>query len=806
MWSELEQDLRYAVRGLLHAPGFAILAIITLALGIGANSAAFAIVNGVLFSPLPYPSPERLVALWEVSEAGNENAITWPNFRDLQSESQTLSAVAAYQNAFRVTVLGGREPVRAPVAPVTASLFDVLQVSPVRGRTFAPEEQVVGGPAAVLVSEAFWRDRLGSPGDLSAVTLDLFGGPATVIGVMPRGFDFPRGTDVWYPLDIRDPADLGSRTAHNFRGVARLAPGTSIEQARQELSSITRRARDVEGEMDMAAASVAMSVNDLREDRVGESRRALLILLGASAFVLLVACTNLASALLARAARRRHELAIRASLGAHRLRLIRQLLTESVMLAGLGAIVGLALAAALVRVIKAVGPDAVPRLQEVQLDGWVLTFTILLSFATALTFGTSPALHATTAQPVAALREGGRGTDTVGQRRAWSVLVGSEVALALLLLIGSGLLIRSFYQLTRVDPGFEIEQQLAVQISLPAAKYDEGDSRAQYYDQLLERVRALPGVERAAITMSVPLVDFDPNGLFDIEGGEIGDGDAAYRVVSPDFFETMGTPILRGRGFTENDRAGAEDVIVINDRLARDHFAGEDPIGKRMRTGGMDSRGYDFARIVGVVADVRTRGLDSPPVPGYYLAYPQRTDRLLNTTLLVRTSGRVAALTVPVRDAIRRIDPDVAMDIGTLSAGVGESLADRRFMLLVLAIFAGIALLLSGVGIYGVVAFAVAQRTREIGIRMALGAASPSVLWTVSRATLISVVTGVALGLAGAAWLSRLLATLLFEVEPLDPITFGAVALLLLTVAWLAVLVPARRAVRLSPMTALRTD
>jgi putative ABC transport system permease protein len=806
MWSELGQDLRYAVRGVLRAPGFALLAIVTLALGIGANSAAFAIVNGVLFSPLPYPASERLVALWEVSEGGTENRLTWPNFRDLQAESQTLSAVAAYQNVFRVTVLGGGEPVRAPVAGVTASLFDVLQVAPVRGRTFVPAEQVVGGRASVLVSEAFWRDQLGSPADLSSVTLDLFGGPASVIGVMPHDFDFPRGADVWYPLDISDPSDLGTRTAHNFAGVARLVPGVSIEQARQELTSIMRRVREVDEQADLAAASVAMAVHDLREDRVGDSRRALFVLLGASAFVLLVACTNLASALLARAARRRHELAIRASLGAHRLRLVRQLLTESILLAGLGAIVGLALAWALIRVVVAVGPEAVPRLQEVQLDGWVLAFTILLSFATALTFGTAPALHATTSQRVAALREGGRGTETVGQRRAWSVLVGSEVALALLLLVGSGLLIRSFYQLTRVDPGFEVEQQLAVQVSLPAAKYDDGDSRARYYDQLLERVRALPGVEHAAITMSVPLVGFDPNGLFDIEGGEIGDGDAAYRVVSPGFFETMGTTILRGRGFTGTDRAGSEDVIIINDRLAREFFPGEDPIGKRMRTGGMDSRGYDFARIVGIVADVRTRSLDTPPVPGYYLAYPQRTDRLLNTTLLVRTNGRVAALTVPVRDAIRRIDADVAIDIGTLRASVGESLADRRFMLLVLAVFAGIALLLSGVGIYGVVAFAVAQRTREIGIRMALGAAGRSVLWTVSRTTMISVVSGIAIGLAGAAWLSRLLASLLFEVQPIDPLTFVGVALLLLTVAWLAVFVPASRAVRLSPMTALRAD
>ncbi|MGH7463890.1 MAG: ADOP family duplicated permease [Longimicrobiales bacterium] len=802
MWGELSQDLRYAVRGLTRAPGFALLAIVTLALGIGANSAAFAIVNGVLLAPLPYPAADRLVALWEVSESGTDIAVTWPNFKDVQAEAQTLSAVAAYQNSYPVTVLGGMEPVRAPVSDVTASLFDVLGVAPERGRLFAREDLVVGGAAGVLVSESFWRDQLGSPADLSSVTLDVYGSSAQVIGVMPGDFDFPRGTAIWYPLDVFDPGGLGTRTAHNFRAVARLAPGTTAEAARQELNGVTQRIREREAQV----TALAMSVYDLRDDSVGDARRALLLLLGTSGFVLLVACTNLASALLARAERRRHELAIRASLGAHRLRLVRQLLTESVLLAALGACAGLAVAAGLIRMAIIVGPDAVPRLDEVQLDGWVLAFTTLLAIATALTFGTVPALRATKSQPYDTVREGGRGTASAGRRRAWSLLVGAEVALALLLLVGSGLLIRSFYQLTQVDPGFDIEQQLTVQLSLPESKYEEGLSRSQYYDQLLDRIRALPAVEHAAITRSVPLVDFDKNGNFDIEGGEMGEGYASYRVVSPDFFAAMGTPILRGRGFTTADRAGARDVIVVNDRLAREFFSGVDPIGRRIRTMGMDSRGADFATIVGVVGDVRARSLDSPPVPAYYLAFAQRTDGLLNTTLVVRGRGRTSSLVTPVRDAIRDIDTDVAMDFGTLREGVGESLADRRFTLLVLGVFAGIALLLSGVGIYGVVAFAVAQRTREIGVRMALGAAASSVLWTVSRSTMLSVAMGIVLGLVGAAWLSRLLAALLYEVDPLDPLTFAVVAVLLFAVAWVAVLVPARRAMRVSPMAALGGD
>jgi putative ABC transport system permease protein len=409
-------------------------------------------------------------------------------------------------------------------------------------------------------------------------------------------------------------------------------------------------------------------------------------------------------------------------------------------------------------------------------------------------------------QPFDAMRQGARGTYGPRQRRTWSLLVTAEVALALLLLVGSGLLMRSFYHLTQIDPGFDVAQQLAVDVSLPGGKYDEGAERAQFYDQLLERVRALPGVEHAAVTMTVPFVSFDPNGLFDIEGGEVGDGDAFYRLVSPDFFETMRTPLIRGRTFTPADRAGAPDVILINRRMAEQYFAGTDPIGVRMRTGGMDSRGMDFAEIVGIVDDVRFRSIDTPPEPAYYLTYAQRTDRIANMTLLVRTSQRPLALGPAVRSTIHDLDSDVAIDIRTLESRVGEAFAPRRFALLVLAGFAAVALLLAAVGIYGVVSAAVANRTREIGIRVALGSGAERVLWTVSRATMTAVGAGLLLGLAAAAGLSRVIASMLYETDPVDPLTFAAVALLLLTTAWVAVLVPARRALRVSPMTALRAE
>jgi predicted permease len=803
MWSDTRQDVRYAVRWLVREPVFALLAIVTLALGIGATTATFGIVNDVLLAPLPYPDAARLVAIREVNEQHREVAVGWPNFQDWRQSARTLAALTAHdQSAFEVTVLGGSEPVRARLARVSGDFFNTLGVLPRRGRSFVPEELVPGGRPAVVVSDGFWRAQLGGRADFAAVRLSVAGTIAQVIGVMPAAFDYPRGADLWYPLDREDPAGLGTRSAHNFRVVGRLANGATVPAARAELSALAAQIRERDADSD----AVAVAVHGLREDSVGGSRRALLILLGASAFVLLVACTNLASALLARAARRQRELAIRTALGAQRLRLLRQLLTESLVLAGLGAAAGLGLAHLLITVVTSVGPNAVPRLQEVRLDGWVLAFTSLLAVATALTFGTAPALRATATQPYDALQESGRGTETPRQRRVWSLLVAAEVALALLLLVGSGLLIRSFWNLLRVDPGFRSEGTLAVDISLPDAKYPTVADRVRYYDELLEGVRAVPGVQQAALTLTLPLVSFDPNGLFDIEGGELGDGDASYRVVSPGFFETTGTPVLRGRAFTPADREGVPDVIMINQTMAEQFFPGRDPLGVRMRTGGMDSKGYDFATIIGIVGAVRFRSLDRPPEPAYYLTYAQRADRVGGMTLLVRGPRDPGRLAVPVRTVIRGVDSDVAIEIGTWSERIGETFAERRFLLLVLGVFAGTALVLAAVGIYGVVSFAVAQRTREIGIRVALGAEQGRVLWTVARATMLSVFAGIVLGLTGAVLLSRVTASFLFEVDAVDPVTFAAVALILTATAWLAVFVPARRATRVSPMVALRAE
>lgn len=801
MWSEVRQDLGYALRALRRSPGFALLAILTLALGIGANSAAFSVLNGVLLKPLPFPDSRELVRAYEARD-DQQIAVSFPNFSDWRARARSFSALAAHNTSTNTTVLGGSEPVRITTTRVTRDFFDVMGVHPVTGRSFDEQEELVqGGRPAVIVGDAFWRQQLGARRDLTDVSVQVYGATAAVVGVMPPGFDYPSGTQLWFPVELFDPATLGDRTAHNASVTGRLANGVTVEAARTELNTIAAEIHEQFPDSEPGATVVS-----LQEQMVGDTRRALYILFAASGFVLLVASVNLASALLARAVNRQRELAVRAAMGAHRLRLIRQLLTESLTLSALGALAGLILAYATLRGFTAFGAGAVPRLDEISLDGWVLAFTILIAVATALTFGTAPAMRATSVEPHEALQESGRGTASRRQRRLWSFLVAGEVAIALLLLVGSGLLIRSFGRIAAVDPGFDPDGALAVNIALPSLKYADLEPRAAYYDDLLTRVRAIPGVESAGMTTSLPLVDFSPNGLFDIEGGELGEGDAHYRAVSAGYFEAMRMPIIEGRGIEESDRAGGLEVVVINETMARMFFPNGDAVGRRIRTGGMDARGFDFVTIVGIVGDVRFHSLTGGPVPTYYLSHRQRPNRISTAMLVVRTASNPGPVAGPLRQAIRAVDADVPIDIATLSERTGASVADRRFVMLVLAAFAFVALSLSAVGIYGVVASAVANRTREIGLRIALGAASGKILWTVSRDTLAGVAIGLTVGLVAAGFLARLATSLLFEVEPVDPITFASVALLLFGVAWLAVLVPAARAIGVDPMISLRAE
>ncbi|HSJ26174.1 MAG TPA: ABC transporter permease [Longimicrobiales bacterium] len=800
MRSEFMQDVRFAVRWLAREPGFALLAVLTLSLGIGATTAAFGLVHGVLLAPLPYPDPDRIVVVREQTETGGENNVSWPNFEDLRGRVRGAT-LAAHTPSFETTVLGGAEALRPVVAVVSREFFEVLGTQPLLGRVFAADEQVPGGPAAVVVGESFWRRQLGGETDLQRLSLELMGDRAQVIGVMPASFSYPHGAELWTAIERTPASGLGSRTAHNFLVTARLAPALSLDVARTEMSAVMAEIR----EREPGISGAAVALHPLHTHMVADTRRGLLILLAASAFVLLVACTNLASSMIGRAARRRRELAVRVSLGASRARLIRQLLTESLVLAAIGAVGGLLLARVLVTALLQVAPDAVPRIDQVSFGGLVLGFTTFVTVLTAVLFGTAPALSATRLPPGAVLADSGRGTDSVRRRQGWSMLVGAEVALALMLLVGAGLLIRSLGNVLSMDTGFVSDDVVTVTLSLPEPKHT-GEARVVFYDRLLEEVASVPGVTGVGLTRALPLVGLPTFGMFDVEGGEYGGGQGHYRVVSPGYFETMRIPVLQGRTFSSADVAGGLDVVVINQRLADTYFPDGDAIGRRIETAGMDAQGRGvYATIIGVVGDVRT-GFTEPPPPAYYLPYAQRWDRMGAAALVVRTSGRPGALVAPLRSRIRALDADVPVEVATFQQRMGERLADRRFMLLVLGSFAGVALVLAAIGIHGVVAMAVSRRTREIGIRAALCAERSRILWLVSRGTMLSVLAGAAVGLAGALALSRVVAAFLYDVSTVDPLTFTGVAALLLAVAAVAVLLPAARATRIPPRSALMAE
>jgi putative ABC transport system permease protein len=579
---------------------------------------------------------------------------------------------------------------------------------------------------------------------------------------------------------------------------ARLAPGVSTAAAMAELGQINARVRATGEPTD----AVGVAVHGLHEDGVIGARRLLLLLLGAAGLVLLVACTNLSSALLARASGRRGELAVRGALGASRPRLVRQLLTETVLLTSLGAAAGVLLTSLIMRGLILVGPDAVPGLAAIRIDATSLTFAAGLAAIIALAVGAVPALRATVVRPQQALRAA-RDTGSVGHQRAWAGLVAAQVALTVLLLIGSGLLVRSFINVVRIDPGFEADGAIVATVSLPASRFEDGAARARYYDELIRRARALPGVSHAGLINTIPLAGFNTNGMFTVDADEPTTGTADYRVVSPDLFTAMRTTLLRGRAFNDADRDAAADVAIINRRMADRYFPGQDPVGRRFRTGGMDSRGDAWTTIIGVVEDVRHRALETEPAPAYYLNYAQRTDRIASAALVVRFDTDARAAATPLRGLIRDLDPDVPVTVQHMPAYVGQSLTGRRFPLLVLAAFAATALLLAAIGVYGVIALAVARRTPEIGIRMALGAASPAVLWAVSRDTLTAVALGAAVGAIASLALVRLATSLLFGVQPVDALTWAAVLTIVTLAATAAALLPARRALAISPVEAM---
>jgi putative ABC transport system permease protein len=803
MLSSLLWDLRYACRALLRNLGFAAVSVGALALGIGANSAIFTVVNSVLLQPLPFDRADQLVRVRERNlKAGFPQFSLSPgNYLDFRDHNHTFSGLAAFGGQ-GLNLAGGTEPERLRGARVTIDFFDVLGRLPSFGRGFTAQEMQPGSHHVAILSHALWQRRFaGSPGALGQ-TLKLNEEQYTVVGVMPADFQFPERTEIWTPLAL-DLPNWQQRGGHYLGGIGRLKAGSSLTAAQADLNAIAARA---DQQFPDSNSGWDTTLKSLQESVVGEIRPAMLTLTAAVGFVLLIACVNLANLLLSRSAARRQEIGIRSSLGAGRGRLIRQLLTESLLLAALGAALGLALAWVGTRLLVNLNPNILPRAKEIALDARVLGFTAAVAVLTGILFGLAPAIHMAKTDLYSALREGSRG-NALGFRRnrLRSVLVVGEVALALVLLSGAGLLMRSFYRVQSMDPGFDPHGMLTFRTNLPSAKYKGDEPQAAFYRRALDRIWALPGVSAAGAAHIFPLAGDDYILSF-VQLGKppvpVGNQpSAAYYAATPGYFAALRIPIQSGRDFTAHDDAAAPPVAIISQSMARQFYPKESPLGQRIQMG----NGSKPAEIVGIVGDVRDQEMESKGRPAVYEPAAQIP---FNTMYFgVRTESDPAALISGVRAAIRELDPELPIDaIGTVDSLVANALSQRRFSMLLMAIFAALALLLAMVGIYGVIAYAVAQATREIGIRVALGARRADVLRMVFGYAGLLLSAGLGAGIVAAVGAGRLLQSQLFEVRPADPATYVAVAGMLLATGLLACTVPAVRAMRVDPLVALRNE
>jgi putative ABC transport system permease protein len=807
----LIKDIRYGFRTLVSRPGFSAVVILTLALGIGANTALFSVVDAVLLEPLPYSEPDRLVRLWSAyPERDIEQGTTSPlDLDDWRAQSTAFDSMAGFPNIrLRGFVLtGGESPEEIETVFVTEGFFETLGVVAELGRTIAPADHVEGNNRVVVLSHGAWQRRFGADPGLVGSTITLSGSPFTVIGVMPASFEYPYAdAEMWAPLSLIPDSGVPRRRFIRWLSVvARLAPGASLEQAQAEMTTIAARLEQEYPEANEGLTAV--TIRPLHEQLVGDVQTAMLTVFAAVGFVLLIGCANIANLLLARSEGRSKEIAVRVALGAGRGRLIRQLLTESVMLAIGGGALGLALSVWGVRALVAMAPEEIPRLSSVGIDGNVLAFTAAVALLTGLAFGIVPALRAAAADPHDTLKEGVRGSSAGGGRHAFrAFLVTAEVALVVVLAIGAGLLIRTYGRLLQVDPGIDASNLLTLSVTAQSYKYPETEQYVAHFEEIIAAVREAPGVESAAMVRPMPLRADTFSGesfSFSIPGKpEMPEGEerrASLRFASPGYFKTMGIPMLAGRDFTPRDNRESPFVLVINQTAAERYWPGEDPVGQTVKLG--DSE----AEIIGVVGDVRQLSLAQEPAPAVYSAFTQVSR--VGMTLVVRTTGEPLNTLATVQSTIWDIDPDQPISqISTMDQLVLGSVAQPRFSMTLLSVFAGLALVLASVGIYGVISYSVSQRTHELGLRMALGAETGDLLKLILRQGLALAGTGIGIGLLAALVLTRLMESLLFGVAAVDLVTFAFVCVLLGLVALVATTVPAFRAARVDPMISLRAE
>ena len=810
------QDVRYAARKLLRAPGFTLIALTTLALAIGATTAVFSIVNGVLLEPLPFRDPDAVVEVGSTNKTGKLTSMSVPDFIDYRDQTHSFVGLAPIwdRNSANLSIAGA-DPVRLNSAAVGGRFFELLGVRMQLGRGFLASDDATGARRVVVLSDRLWRSAFAGDTAVVGRAVSLNGQDYTVVGVAPASLTYPSTPDVWVPFVFESwMTDPGNRGAHFISAIARLRPGVSIEAGNREMAALGAR---LAREYPSTNTNFGGGIEELRTTLVGDVRALLLTMFGAVAFVLLIACANVANLLLVRAASRETEIAVRTALGAGRRRIVQQLVTESVLLAVIGATIGAALASWAVDAVVAFGPRGLPRIDDIAVDGRVLGFSAALAIVTGIAFGLVPALHAARAELGQMLKEGARGTSSRrSTRRTRSALVVGEMALALVLLVGAGLLIRSFANLMRVNPGFRPENVLSFDVSLPSVKYPHDRDIRAFAAAVRERLSVLPGTRSVAVAFARPMEQQAMRVGFDIEGRAPAPADrrmvADVRPASSNFFSTLGIPILRGRAFTSaEENFGPPPVVVVSQAFVRKFFPTEDPLGKRIKLG----YEHDTAQagtqviaggeIVGVVADVRQRGLAEDVSPAVYVGWG--TMGISDMAFLVRSDADPATISTAIREQVHAVDPTMPVyDVHPMTQVVAESISQPKFYTMLLTAFGGLALLLAALGVYGVISYSVSQRTRELGIRIALGASHDRVVRLVLGQGVALTITGVALGLVGAFWLTRLLSALLFGVHPTDAFTFGAVAVVLLGIASLASYLPARRAAHVDPVIAMRAE